>query len=60
MKNYTEVTLKVTLPTDMAHQAATINREEPEFFSNVARLALTRRAIYRGIRDRQRAQEAGA
>ena len=60
MKDYTEVTLKVKLPTDTAHQAVTVNREEPEFLSNVVLYALTRRAIYRGIRDRSRARAAGA
>ncbi len=60
MKNYTEVTLKVRLPTDMAHQATTAQRDEPEFLSRVVLYGLTRRAIYRGIRDRAKAQAAGA
>ena len=60
MKNYTEVTLTVTLPPDIAAEAEAANRDEPEFLSRVVMYGLTRREIYRGIRDRQLAQAAGA
>jgi len=54
MKGYEKVTLTVTLPPDMAAEAEVANRDEPEFLSRVVLYGLTRRAIYRGIRDRQR------
>ncbi len=60
MKNYTEVNLTVKLPTDMAAEAEVAQRDEPEFLSRVVLYGLTRRAIYRGIRDRAKAQAAGA
>ncbi len=60
MKGYEKVTLTVTLPSEFISEAEATNRDEPEFFSNVATLALTRRAIYRGIRDRQKAQAASS
>ncbi len=60
MKGYEKITLAVTLPTDTAAEAVTVNRDEPEFLSNVVLLALTRRAIYRGIRDRQKALAASS
>ncbi len=59
-KNHTEVNLTVTLPPDMAAEAEAAQRDEPEFLSRVVLYGLTRRMIYRGIRDRHLAQEAGA
>lgn len=60
MKGYEKVTVTVTLPTDIAASAVTVNRDEPEWLSNVVLMALTRRAIYHGIRDRQTAQAASS
>ena len=60
MKGYEKITLTVALPPDIAAEAEAVNREEPEFLSRVVLYGLTRRAIYRGIRDRSRAQAAGA
>ena len=60
MKGYEKVNLTVTLPPDIAADAEAANRDEPEFLSRVVLYGLTRRAIYRGIRDRQQAQAAGA
>ncbi len=60
MMNYTEVNLTVKLPPDIAVEAEVANRDEPEYLSRVVLYALTRRKVYRGIRDRQKAHEAGA
>ena len=47
-----EVTIKITLPHDIADQAEEIQRTDPEFLSRVVLYGLTRRSIYQGIRDR--------
>ncbi len=60
MKGYGKVHLTVTLPDDIAAEAEAADRDEPEFLSRVVMYGLTRRAIYRGIRDRQQVHEAGA
>jgi hypothetical protein len=60
MKGYEQVRVTVTVPAEFAVDAEVTDRDEPEFFSRVVTLALTRRAIYRGIRDRARARTAEA
>jgi hypothetical protein len=56
----TEVNLTVKLPPDIAAEAEAAQRDEPEFLSRVVLYGLTRRAIYRGIRDRREALAASS
>jgi hypothetical protein len=51
------VQINVRLPGDMAAQAEEVQRTDPEFLSRVVLYGLTRRSIYRHLRERQ---EAGA
>lgn len=53
MNGYDEVTITVTLPSDIAVEARIVDRDEPEFLSRVVLYGLMRRTIYRGIRDRK-------
>jgi len=46
------VELKVRLPRDIAAQAEEIQRTDPEFLSRVVLYGLTRRSIYRHLRER--------
>lgn len=48
-----EVTITVRLPRDLAEQAEKVNREEPEFLSRVVLYGLTRRSIYRHLRENE-------
>ena len=47
------VQLTVTLPKDIAAQAAEVQQTDPEFLSRVILYGLTRRAIYDTLRDQQ-------
>lgn len=47
----TSVQLSVRLPRDIAAQAERVQREDPEFLSRVVLYGLTRRSIYRHLRD---------
>ena len=49
------VTIQVTLPTDIAAQAEQVAIEDPEFLSRVILYGLTRRSIYRHLRENQEA-----
>ncbi len=55
-----EVTLRVRLPVDIADKAEAMNREDPEFLSRVVLYALTRRDIYRGMRERNGPSHGGS
>ncbi len=46
------VELKVRLPRDIAAQAEEIQKTDPEFLSRVVLYGLTRRSIYRHLRER--------
>ena len=46
-----EVTLTLLLPHDIADQAEEVQKTDPEFLSRVVLYGLTRRSIYREIRD---------
>ncbi len=46
------ITITLRLPHDIAGDAIEIHRTEPELLERVVRLAITRRQIYRGIRER--------
>jgi hypothetical protein len=45
------VQLSVRLPRDIAAQAEEVQRTDPEFLSRVVLYGLTRRSIYRHLRD---------
>jgi hypothetical protein len=51
------VRLDVRLPRDIAEQAEEVQRTDPEFLSRVVLYGLTRRSIYRHLR--QRTSESG-
>ncbi len=46
------VQLSVTLPRDIAAQAEEVQESDPEFLSRVVLYGLTRRSIYKHLRDR--------
>ena len=45
------VTLTIQLPRDIAAQAEEVARTDPEFLSRVVLYGLTRRSIYRHLRE---------
>ena len=45
------VQLSVRLPRDIAEQAEEVQEQDPEFLSRVVLYGLTRRSIYRHLRD---------
>ena len=49
------VQISIRLPRDMAAQAEEVQRTDPEFLSRVVLYGLTRRSIYRHLRERQEA-----
>ena len=51
-----EVTLTLRLPIHAAEEVEAIQKAEPEVLERIVRYGLTRRLIYRGIRDRKRAE----
>ena len=55
------VELSVRLPRDIAAQAEEVQRTDPEFLSRVVLYGLTRRSIYRHLREQGQAStpEAG-
>jgi hypothetical protein len=48
------VQLNVRLPRDIAAQAEEVQRTDPEFLSRVVLYGLTRRTIYRHLREQTR------
>ncbi len=46
------VQLNVRLPRDIAAQAEEVQRSDPEFLSRVVLYGLTRRSIYRHLREK--------
>jgi hypothetical protein len=46
------VQLNVQLPRDIAEQAEEVQKTDPEFLSRVVLYGLTRRSIYRHLRER--------
>lgn len=52
------VQLSVRLPRDIAAQAEEVQESDPEFLSRVVLYGLTRRSIYRHLRDRDAATES--
>ncbi len=47
------VQINVRLPGDIAAQAEEVQRTDPEFLSRVVLYGLTRRSIYRHLRERE-------
>ena len=52
------VQLNVRLPLDIAEQAKEAQETDPEFLSRVVLYGMTRRSIYRHLRDQNQAQES--
>jgi hypothetical protein len=53
------VQLNVRLPRDIAVQAEEVQRADPEFLSRVVLYGLTRRSIYRHLRERSERSNSG-
>jgi len=49
------VQIDVRLPGDIAAQAEEVQRTDPEFLSRVILYGLTRRSVYRHLRERETA-----
>jgi len=49
------VQITVRLPKDIADQAEEVQRTDPEFLSRVILYGLTRRSIYRHLRENEKA-----
>lgn len=54
------VQLSVQLPRDIAAQAEEVQESDPEFLSRVVLYGLTRRSIYRHLRESDRSPELDA
>ena len=52
------VQLKVRLPRDIAEQAKEAQETDPEFLSRVVLYGMTRRSIYRHLRDQNLGQDS--
>jgi hypothetical protein len=53
------VQLNVRLPRDIAVQAEEVQKADPEFLSRVVLYGLTRRSIYRHLRERSERSSSG-
>lgn len=53
MWNTRSVQLTVRLPNDVATEAEDVQRTDPDFLSRVIQYGLTRRTIYRRMRDEE-------
>lgn len=51
MWNTRSVQLNVRLPQDVAAEAEEVQRSDPDFLSRIVQYGLTRRAIYRSLRE---------
>ena len=51
MWNTRSVQLNVRLPQDVAAEAEEVQRSDPDFLSRIIQYGLTRRAIYRSLRE---------
>lgn len=49
------VQLNVRLPRELAEQAEEAQRSDPEFLSRIVQYGLTRRSIFRHLRERESA-----
>lgn len=53
------VQLNVRLPRDVAAQAEEVQKTDPEFLSRVVLYGLTRRSIYRHLREQEQQDATG-
>ncbi len=53
------VTITIALPPDVADEAEKVQKSDPEFLSRVVLYGLTRRTLYRQIRDRKQEEARG-
>lgn len=51
MWNTRSVQLNVRLPQDVAAEAEEVQRSDPDFLGRIIQYGLTRRAIYRSLRE---------
>lgn len=51
MWNSRSVQLNVRLPNDIASEAEEVQRSDPDFLSRIIQYGLTRRSIYRRLRE---------
>lgn len=51
MWNTRSVQLNVRLPQDVAAEAEEVQRSDPDFLSRIIQYGLTRRTIYRSLRE---------
>jgi hypothetical protein len=54
------VQLSVRLPRDVAAQAEEVQETDPEFLSRVVLYGLTRRSIYRHLREQRPTRDTGS
>ena len=54
------VQLNVRLPREVAEQAEEVQRSDPEFLSRIVLYGLTRRSIYRQLREASHASPGGS
>ena len=60
MWNSRSVQLNVRLPQDLAIQAEEVQQSDPDFLSRVVLYGLTRRSIYKHLREKTDGVESGA
>lgn len=58
MWNTRSVQLSVRLPSDVASEAEEVQRSDPDFLCRIIQYGLTRRSIYRGLRDAEGSEAA--
>lgn len=56
MRETQPVRLTLRLPKDLVEQAKEVQRTDPEFLSRVVLYGLTRRSIYRHLREQEEHQ----
>ncbi len=54
------VQLNVRLPREIAQQAEEVQESDPEFLSRIVLYGLTRRSVYRHLREQQEASSGGS
>lgn len=57
MWNNRTVHLEIRLPNDLADEAEEVQRSDPDFLSRIIQYGLTRRSIYRRLRDVENADQ---
>ncbi|TVP55745.1 MAG: hypothetical protein EA351_09780 [Gemmatimonadales bacterium] len=54
------VQLNVRLPREIAQQAEEVQESDPEFLSRIVLYGLTRRSVYRHLREQQETSSGGS